>query len=111
MSKTLKVNFSELSQRGVEQKELAETFEKARENYQTIINSLNECWEGIDATAFMKSCNNYLEYLKNDTLYFDTLSEYFGACSMSYGKVVAENKEKASRLNSMIENSNQNDNL
>ncbi len=107
MSKIVKVNFSQLAERGKNQKELAEKFEKARQDFQTIVNSLNECWEGIDATAFLNNCNNYLEYLKNDTLYFDTLGEYFTTCSLSYNKVVLENKEKINRLNNLIDQDNQ----
>lgn len=102
MAKKLKVNFSQLAERGKEQKELAEKFEKARQDFQTIVNSLNECWEGTDATAFINNCNNYLEYLKKDTLYFDILGEYFNKSSSSYGTVVAENREKVNRLNSLI---------
>ncbi len=104
MSKILKVNFSQLAERGKNQKELAEKFEKARQDYQTIVNSLNECWEGIDATAFINSCNEYLKQLEKETIYFDTLSEYFLKGSGKYGKVVTDNKNKIDQLNSQLEN-------
>ena len=103
MANVLKVNWSKLKEMGTKTEELGKEIEEARTNFQNIINSLNECWEGTDATAFVTNCNNFLNELKQDTLYFEALGQYFTKGSDSYSKTVKETSEKIKRMNQMLE--------
>lgn len=103
MGKIIKVNWTKLREMGKITDELALEIEDARTKYQNIINSLNECWEGIDATNFTTNCNNFLNEFKNDTLYFEMLGQYFGKGAKSYNSVEETHSQRVKKINSMLE--------
>ena len=73
-------------------------FEESRKKIIEIIDSLPECWEGLDASSFITSVKNYMEVLKSDTEYFDYLGDYFDKVSSNIGGVVETYGEKFTRI-------------
>lgn len=102
MGNIIKVNWTKLREMGKLTNELAVEIEDARTNFQTIVNSLNDCWEGTDATNFVGNCNNFLEDFKKDTLYFSALAQYFDKGSKTYNQVVDAHSQKINRMNNMM---------
>jgi uncharacterized protein YukE len=103
MSKGIKVNWTSLKKMGDTTIKTSQDFEEARQNFQDIINSLPECWEGIDSSSFMVNCNNFLNDLKKDTLYFGALGEYFTKGSQVYSGVVNTHSEKMKKMNQTLD--------
>ena len=73
-------------------------FEESRQNIEKLVESIPECWEGVDANAFQSSLNNYTKALKNDTQYFEYLSTYFDNSSRRIGGTVGAYDEKFGRF-------------
>ncbi len=99
----LKVNWLEVSDLSKRTLNNSSDFEKARERYQEIINSIPTCWGGKDAETFVTNANNFLEYLKNDTQYLEDMGNFFKKGSKMYDGVVSEHEEKFKRLNQILQ--------
>ena len=84
MERKINVNWTEVKALGKRTEENVIKFEVARKKFQEIINSLPECWRGIDAENFKTSMNNYLNLLKEDTAYLIEWSMMFDKSSSKY---------------------------
>lgn len=102
MSKELSVDWSQLEEMGVKTLKNSKDFEDARLAFKNIVNSLDECWEGKDASSYKRNCNNFLDLLKNESIYLESLSKYFNAGSKSYSTVIEEEASKIERMNEAI---------
>lgn len=102
MSKIVKVNWVGLKKISDSTIKDATDFETARKKFQEIILSIPECWEGIDSNNFIANCNNFLEELKNDSIYLNMLGEYFDKSSKAYGNTVNKHSEKMKKMNTEL---------
>jgi uncharacterized protein YukE len=75
-------------------------FEESRQNIEKLVASIPECWEGVDSNAFQSNLGNYAKGLKNDTQYFEYLSNYFDNASKRIGGTVGIYDEKFGRFES-----------
>ncbi len=103
MSNYLKVNWKQLEKMSENTLKNASDFEASRLKFQEIVNSLGECWTGTDCDSFIKNCNQFLNKLKDDSMYFEELGKYFEKSSKVYGGVVNEHTEKVRKLNDLLE--------
>lgn len=103
MANYLKVNWTHLKKMSENTLKNSSDFEASRLKFQEIINTLGECWIGIDSESFVKDCNQFLDSLKEDTLYFQSLGEYFDKGSKVYSGVVNSHYEKVKKLNELLE--------
>ncbi len=103
MAKYVKVNWTSLRKMSDNTLKNAVDFEQARLNFQEIINSLGECWVGTDSDNFVKNCNQFLNSLKEDSKYFQSLGEYFDKGAKVYSGVVTTHSEKVKRLNDLLD--------
>lgn len=106
MRKKLSVNWVKLKEMSEKTRRAASEFEESRVKYQEIIKSLDECWAGIDFQNFQNNCNEYLDDLKNDSIYLDNLGIYFEKCAGVYSGVVESHTEKINKINADIEDEN-----
>ena len=72
----------------------AKELEISRNKMKEIISSLDECWSGIDSESYIDNCSQFLEDLKNDSIYFEKVGEYLKNGIDRY-KMVAENNYKS----------------
>jgi len=103
MANTLKVDWAEVSNLGKNTLINSTEFENARQKFLDLVNSLSECWQGIDADEFTANASSFLTSLKKDTLYFEALSKYYDHSSKAYNKVVDEAAEKVNHMNLQLE--------
>ncbi len=103
MAYYIKVNWSQLKKMSENTLKNSSDFEASRLKFQEIINSLGECWTGIDSDAFIKNCNQFLNSLKDNTMYFQALGEYFDKGSKVYSGVVNTHSEQVKKLNDLLE--------
>lgn len=102
MGKVVKVNWVRLKAISNSTIKDADDFENARKKFQEIILSIPECWEGVDSNNFITNCNNFLEELKNDSVYLRMLGEYFDKSSQAYGNTVSKHSEKMKKINTEL---------
>ena len=103
MSKGIKVNWTSLKKMGNTTLKTSQDFEESRQKFQDIINSLPECWEGIDCDCYMTNCNNFLNDLKKDTLFMGALGNYFNKGSQVYSDVVNTHSQKMQKFNQTLD--------
>lgn len=101
--RTVKVNWREVSELSKRTLNNYEEFERARENYQSIINTIPQCWKGTDSETFVTNANQFLDYLKNETSYLSDMGNFFKAGSNMYNSTVSEHEEKIRRLNQRLD--------
>lgn len=106
MAKYVKVNWTSLKKMSDNTLKNASDFEQARLNFQQIINSLGECWIGTDSESFIKNCNQFLNDLKEDSKYFQSLGEFFDKGSKVYSGVVNTHSEKVKKINDVLDEEN-----
>ena len=99
----VRVNWAEISDLSIRTLNNCEAFEKARSRYQAVINDLYSCWQGSDADTFVLIANDFLEYLKGNTNYLESMSKIFDKSSRAYSGVVEENSERFKRFNQLLE--------
>ncbi len=102
MKGTINIEWDNVRNLSDRTKENFNRFEKSRERIEKIVETLPECWEGLDANAYESNINNYLGILKEDTSYFEYLSDYFNKMSTNIGGVVETYGEKFSRMNNDV---------
>ncbi len=110
-NKPLKVNWTSLKQMSKNSVKNSTEFKEARDNYLDIINSLDECWEGKDASAFKNNCSNYLASLEKDILYFDVIGQYFDKSADAFSNTIDRNVERVNKVNDLLENDVKNSNF
>ena len=98
MESSMNFDWDSVKNLGNSTKENFNKFEEARAKIIEIADSIPECWEGLDANAFVSSVKNYMEVLKSDTEYFDYLGDYFDKVSNNIGGVVETYGEKFTRI-------------
>ena len=98
-----KINWTEVRKLGESADKASKDLNTSRLKFQEIVNSLPECWEGIDSEAYIKRCNEFLDYLNNDVVYFDSLSHYFGMTSNRFNKVVSSHTKKLEKIKNELE--------
>lgn len=103
MKNFLKINWNELNELGKKTTQTAELFEEGRYNFEQIIKSLNECWEGQDAFEFSKNSLQFLEYLKGDSNYLASLGRYYSNSSKSYNETVSTNAENIKKKTELLD--------
>ena len=55
-----------------------------------IISSIDECWNGIDATNFINNSKEYLDNLERDLKKVEEWSKYFNKSALKYSDGVSE---------------------
>jgi len=88
MGRKIIVNWKQLNDLGINTAKNAEEFENIRSSIQSIMTSIENCWQGADSQEFIKQTTNYLETLKEDTAYLYEVSEYFNRSSKRYNNGV-----------------------
>lgn len=110
MGKRIMVNWQKLDNLGNNTAKYAEEFEKIRGNIESIVGTINTCWQGIDAEKYIETTTNYLESLKQDTVYLYEISNYFKRSSMRYNSGVNNGISRLKSFeNNYINNNNLND--
>lgn len=103
MADYLKVNWNHLKKMSDNTLKNASDFEASRLKFQEIVNSLGECWTGIDSDSYVKNCNGFLNKLKDDSMYFEALGQYFDKGSKVYSGVVTKHSENVKKINDLLE--------
>ncbi len=111
MVKITKVNWKELDNLGKSFGDNTDEFIKIKGEIKDIINSLNDCWRGIDSYNYRRSFTNYLNYLDRDIAYLDNWSSHFKKSSLRYSSSVESGLSKVKNLNKQYEINNDNMNL
>lgn len=102
MMNILKISFSGLNNLGNKTLEAHDMFEEGRSKYLEIIKSLNECWQGYDSEEFVRNASNYLNSLKNDSVYIENMGNFMCNSSKKYNRVVSDNTERMKRENDLM---------
>ena len=66
MGRKVKVNWTELNNIGNDTTDLVITLEKARLKIKLVLDTMDEAWEGIDATKYKNSYYNLLDYIDTE---------------------------------------------
>ena len=103
MAKVLKVNWNEVNKLGKRTFENTKKFEESRARFQEIINSIPNCWEGIDSNHFVNNANLFLESLKSETKYMESWIEFFEKTGHIYRETVNDKAEKIKRDREMFQ--------
>lgn len=98
MSKSIKMNCDDVQNLSNKTLDNYSKFEESRNKIIELINSLPDCWEGVDANAFEKNFGNYVSLLKNDTDYFEYLAGYFKSASKTIDSTIDDHHEKFKRM-------------
>lgn len=106
MGKFLSVKCDEVNKLSQSTLENFKKFEQSRKNIENIVNSLPECWEGVDANAFESNIGNYLSLLKQDTDYFEYLGNYFKSASSTYDTTISSYDSRFSVMETDADNVN-----
>ena len=98
MGKNIDINWDNVKDLSTSTLENFQKFEESRQRIKKIVESIPECWEGLDANAFEYNLGNFAEILKEDTQYFEYLSKYFDKSSKVIGGIVETYDEKFGRF-------------
>lgn len=109
MGKKIMVNWQKLNNLGNNTANYAEEFEKIRSNMESIIGSINSCWQGLDAENYITTTTNYLESLKQDTAYLYEISNYFKKSATVYNGGVNNGLSRVKSLESNYINNDDNE--
>ena len=98
MGNSININWNDVRNLSKNILENYDRFEKSRKNIEGIVESMPDCWEGVDANAFESNLGNYLKLLEKDTKYFEYLGNYFEASSTIIGGTVETYTDKFARM-------------
>ena len=98
MGKNININWDNVKDLSHSTLDNYQRFEESRQRIEKIAESLSECWEGVDCNAFVNNLDTFAKNLKNDTDYFEYLSNYFDKSSSIIGGIVETYDEKFSRF-------------
>ena len=98
MESSMNFDWDSVKNLGSNTKENFTRLEESRQNIINIVESLPECWEGLDANAYIQRVKNYMDVLKEDTEYFEYLGDYFDKVSTNIGGVVETYGKKFERI-------------
>ncbi len=108
MGKNIDINWDNVKDLSHSTLENFQKFEESRQRIEKIAESLTESWEGVDANAFKNNLDTFAKNLKNETEYFEYLSDYFNKTSRIIGGIVDTYDEKFGRFESDTMNNRNN---
>jgi uncharacterized protein YukE len=103
MGRKLKINWVELSNIGNDTNDIVVNLEKAKLRIQSILNSMDEGWRGIDSTAYVNHYNEVLNELENEVIQLLEWSEYFDRSSKKYSSSQEEAVRDIDKLKADLE--------
>ncbi len=103
MGRRVKVNWTELNNIGNDTTDLVITLEKARLRIKLVLDTMNEAWEGIDATSYVNSYYDLLDAIDNEIKLLLEWSDYFKRSAKKYSNTQEETARDIDTLKAQLE--------
>ena len=99
----VKVNWTELNNIGNDTTDLVITLEKARLKIKLVLDTMDEAWEGIDATNYKNSYYNLLDYIDTEIKLLLEWSDYFKNSAKKYSSTQEQTARDIDTLKANLE--------
>ncbi len=103
MGRKVKVNWTELNNIGNDTTDLVITLEKARLKIKLVLDTMDEAWEGIDATNYKNSYYNLLDYIDTEIKLLLEWSDYFKNSAKKYSSTQEQTARDIDTLKANLE--------